>query len=186
MPGLAANGKSEKGMQIKIATEAQEFLEIHRLNYETFVEEIPQHAHNSQGQLIDKFHHRNQYIIATKNNRLIAMVCCNAERPFSLDARLDGLDNFLPPHGRLAEIRLLAVRSGERKTGVAYRLLQYLCQHLILLGIDAAVISATTRQLKLYAAMGFTPFGPLTGAPGAQFQPMYITLNELRNDFRIR
>ncbi len=38
-----------------------------------------------------------------------------------------------------------------------------------------ALISATTRQLKLYTHMGFVPFGPLLGTAEAAFQPMYVT-----------
>jgi hypothetical protein len=43
----------------KIATEAHEFELIYQLNYRTFVEEIPQHAPNPEGYLIDRFHDEN-------------------------------------------------------------------------------------------------------------------------------
>ena len=43
-------------LRFKIASEANEFEQIHRLNYKTFVEEIPQHATNQEHVLIDKFH----------------------------------------------------------------------------------------------------------------------------------
>jgi aspartate aminotransferase-like enzyme len=43
-------------------------------------------------------------------------------------------------------------------------------------GYDVALISGTTRQLRLYRHMGFVPFGPLVVGPGAQFQPMMLTL----------
>ena len=43
-------------------------------------------------------------------------------------------------------------------------------------GYDLAIISGTTRQLKLYQHLGFVPFGPLVGSGDAQFQPMYVTL----------
>jgi aspartate aminotransferase-like enzyme len=38
------------------------------------------------------------------------------------------------------------------------------------------VISGTTRQLKLYRHLGFTPFGSLVGTTAAPYQPMYLTL----------
>ena len=85
----------------------------------------------------------------------------------------------------MVEVRLLAVRPEERKISVAYRLLRFLCAHLQREGYDCAVISGTTRQLPLYLKMGFTPFAGLVGTEGALYQPMYITLNELRNDFRL-
>ena len=171
-------------MIIKAATELNEFLQIHQLNYKTFVEEIPQHQPNTEGALIDKFHYKNKYIIAKRGDELVGMVCYHAVRPFSLDAKIDDLDKYLPVHKKLAEIRLLSVKSEERKPLVTYRLLQQLCADLIQQGIDAAVISGTTRQLHLYLRMGFVPFGNLVGTGDALFQPMFITLKELRNDFR--
>ena len=39
-----------------------------------------------------------------------------------------------------------------------------------------AVISGIVQQQKLYAHLGFEPFGPLIGTPEAQFQPMMLTL----------
>jgi hypothetical protein len=40
----------------KAATEDWEFELIHRLNYRTFVEEIPQHQASPTHRLVDKFH----------------------------------------------------------------------------------------------------------------------------------
>ena len=47
----------------KVATTEQEFDAIAALNYETFVEEIPQHEQNSNKRLVDKFHAENTYIV---------------------------------------------------------------------------------------------------------------------------
>ncbi|HEY0678128.1 MAG TPA: GNAT family N-acetyltransferase [Chitinophagaceae bacterium] len=171
-------------MIIKTATEPDEFLQIHELNYKTFVEEIPQHHQNIEKRLVDKFHERNKYIIAKKDGKVIGMVCYISQRPFSIEGKLDNFDSYLPNYSKLAEIRLLSVCAEERKTTIAYRLLQHLCRELIEIGADAAVISGTTRQLRLYTRMGFTAFGPLVGTGDALYQPMYITLKDLRNDFR--
>ncbi len=171
-------------MIIKVASESSEFLQIHQLNYKTFVEEIPQHKQNEEKKLVDKFHDKNHYIIAKKGEEVIGMVCYNLQRPFSIDAKVNDLETYLPQHNRLAEIRLLSVSPDERNTSVSYRLLQYLCHELIGLGTDLAVISGTTRQLRLYSRIGFIPFGPLVGTAEALYQPMFITLKDLRNDFR--
>ena len=48
----------------KVATEPDEFEKIHRLNYQTFVEEIPQHEPNSRGMLVVKFHDEKTCFIA--------------------------------------------------------------------------------------------------------------------------
>jgi hypothetical protein len=39
-------------MILKPATELYEFLQIHQLNYKTFVEEIPQHQQNTEKMLV--------------------------------------------------------------------------------------------------------------------------------------
>ena len=62
--------KTEPGLKFKIAEHDWEFEAIHRLNYKTFVEEIPQHARNADERLIDKFHAENTYAIALEGERL--------------------------------------------------------------------------------------------------------------------
>jgi len=171
-------------MILKPATELYEFLQIHQLNYKTFVEEIPQHQQNSEKMLVDKFDSKNKYLVARNGKQVIGMVCYNNHRPFSLDAKIDDLDQYLPQHTNLVEVRLFSVCREQRKATIAYRLLQYLCQTLLQQDVDAAVISGTTRHTKLYTAMGFTPFGPLVGETGALYQPMFITLRNLRHDFK--
>jgi hypothetical protein len=58
----------------KIATEASEFEAIHRLNYDTFVEEIPQHGANPERRLVDRFHAQNTYVICLDGPRMAGMV----------------------------------------------------------------------------------------------------------------
>lgn len=164
------------------AISEEEMEAIHRLNYAAFVEEIPQHAPNPERKLIDKRHHLNQYIIAKHQGQVVGMVCYNFTRPFSLDEKLPDLNSYLPPAHKVAEIRLLAIKREYRKPYVAYRLLQQVCKDLIAQQVELGVISATTRQLKLYTAMGFVPFGPTVGKANAIFQPMYITPQHLRHD----
>ena len=50
-------------MIYKIANTAEEYEQIFKLNYETFVEEIPQHEKNETKKLKDMFHDENIYII---------------------------------------------------------------------------------------------------------------------------
>jgi hypothetical protein len=59
---------------------------------------------------------------------------------------------------------------------VLQRLLGSVWLYCLEQGYQLAVISATTRQLKLYRRIGFVPFGPLVGSVGAQFQPMQVTV----------
>lgn len=163
----------------KFASEDWEFEEIHRLNYRTFVEEIPQHQRSPSHRLVDKFHAENTYLICLAGRQLAGMLAARGNRPFSLDTKLPDLDAHLPAGRRVVEIRLLAIDKkfrGARGGQVLSGILALLWQHGVEKGYDLAIISGTTRQLRLYQHLGFVPFGPLVGTGEAQFQPMYVTL----------
>ena len=66
--------KADTSLRFKIANEEWEFEAIHRLNYKTFVEEIPQHARNPEQRLVDKLHAENTYAICLSGDRLVGMV----------------------------------------------------------------------------------------------------------------
>ncbi|MBY0488390.1 MAG: GNAT family N-acetyltransferase [Gemmatimonadaceae bacterium] len=149
---------------------------IHRLNYRTFVEEIPQHPPNAERRLVDRFHDENLYVVYEVDGEVVGMVCGRAQRPFSLDQKLGPIDTWLPPHTRAVEIRLLAVDPAYRATRVLARLLQTLIAHFVGQGFDLGVLSGTTRQLALYGHMGCVPFAHRIGTPGAEYQPMYLEL----------
>jgi aspartate aminotransferase-like enzyme/GNAT superfamily N-acetyltransferase len=163
-------------IRFKIATEPSEFEQIHRLNYRTFVEEIPQHAPDPKGVRVDRFHDENTYIVGMDQERVVAMVAVRSRRPFSLDEKLPDLDSHLPPGRTICEFRLLSIEP-EFRNGVVFRSLMdataELCRNR---GYDMGILSGTTRQTKLYRHMGFKPFGPLVGTVEAPFQPMYMTL----------
>jgi aspartate aminotransferase-like enzyme len=168
------------GFVFKVATDAEELDQVHHLNYRTFVEEIPQHGANAERVLVDKFHQDNVYVVAKRGDRVVGMVALREQRPFSLDGKLENVDSYLPPGLSLCEVRLLAVEP-EFRNGVVFRGLLSAVMHCgVSRGFNAAVISGTTRQRRLYDHMGFLPFGPLVGTNEAAFQPMYITLDALR------
>ena len=153
-----------------------DFDAIHALNYETFVEEIPQHGRNEQRRLVDRFHSGNTYVVCIAGAQLVGMVCGRCERPFSLDAKVAELDRWLPAHRKPVEVRLLAVRREWRKTAVFRDLMTFLARHFIAQGCDLALISGTVRELRLYRHLGFEPFGARVGTADAMYQPMALTL----------
>lgn len=164
----------------KVASEAAEFQQIHALNYRTFVEEIPQHPPNAQRLLVDRFHAENTYLIGMDGAKLAGMLAVRDTRPFSLDEKFQAsnlapLETYLPPAKRLGEVRLLSVAPAYRRTSCLHGLLKLLVAWCHDRGCDQIVISATTRQRKLYRHLGFVPFGPLLGTPEACFQPMVLT-----------
>jgi len=170
---------AQEPLVFKFASEDWEFAQIHRLNYRTFVEEIPQHQASPTQRLVDKFHAENTYLICLSQQKLAGMLAVRGHRPFSLDQKLPNLDAFLPAGRAVCEIRLLAIEKkfrGARGGQVLQGILALLWQHGVEKGYDLAIISGTTRQQRLYQHLGFVPFGPLVGSGDAQFQPMYVTL----------
>lgn len=172
--------RPEPVLTFKIADQPWEFEQIYALNYQTFVEEIPQHPVNPDGRLVDKFDAENTYLICLDGRHLVGMICVRGNRPFSLDHKLENLDSYLPPARKICEYRLLSVSPAYRTGRVLLGLVAEVVRYCLEQGYDLALISGTTRQLKLYRALGFVPFGPLVGEPGAQFQPMYLTPDNAR------
>ncbi|MEN3004042.1 aminotransferase class V-fold PLP-dependent enzyme [Dehalobacterium formicoaceticum] len=161
---------------IKIADQKTEFELIHRLNYQTFVEEIPQHLPNEDRRLVDKFHNENTYIICLDGEKLVGSIAVRGNRPFSLDEKIDHLDSYFGDYENLCEIRLLMMDRKYRRGYVFYYLADALARYCLEKKYDCALMSGTTRQLKLYQHIGFVPFHHLIGKEGAYFQPMYITV----------
>ena len=167
----------------RVASEDWEFEQIHRLNYNTFVEEIPQHEAAPHGLLVDKFHHENTYFICMRGGRLIGMVAVRDQRPFSLDQKLENLDSYLPPEKSLCEIRLLSIEKEHRDGRIIQGLLTMLARHCMDRGYDIAIISGTVQQERFYRRLGFVPFGPRVGTLEALYQPMYRELPTLEEEF---
>lgn len=160
----------------KIASTEQEMDDIFRLNYRTFVEEIPQHPPRAERKLVDKFHAENTYLICKDGEKLAGMLAVRDRRPFSMDGKIPGFERYLPwrPQ-RMVEIRLLAVDPAYRGSRLLGGLIRYLDRYLKRHDYDMGIISGTTRELKLYSHLGFVPFAEPVGTEEAAFQPMYIT-----------
>src|SRR4051812_15983439 len=120
---------SRQPLVFKTATEDWEFEHIHRLNYKTFVEEIPQHQPSPTQRLVDKFHAENTYLICLSGKKLAGMLAVRGPRPFSLDQKLDQLDSFPPARRKICEIRLLAIEKKFRGAQVFQGILALLWQH---------------------------------------------------------
>ena len=158
----------------KVASESWEFEQIHELNYQTFVNEIPQHQQNQNQKLIDKFHKENSYVICLRDKEVLGMIALRDKRPLSLDEKLENLESYLPPFKTILEYRLLAVKKQHRNTAIFTGIMKKSFDLAIKGGYDIAVISGITRQARLYTHLGFKPFGPLVGKQDALYQPMYI------------
>ena len=172
--------KSFENNVFKIADSEDEFRQIHHLNYETFVDEIPQHERNEERMLVDKFHEQNTYLILKKGQDLIGMVCICDKRPFSIESKLENFESYLPDYKHIFETRLLVLRKEYRGRIFFGGLVRYWYEYWLEKKFDLSVVSGTLRQIKMYKHMGFVPFGPLVGTKEAPYQPMYLTLDSLR------
>lgn len=150
--------------------------QIHKLNYKTFVEEIPQHSPNNNRRLTDQFHNENEYLLCMKDSKVIGMIALRSNRPFSLDKKLGPIEEKLSdPPLYPVEIRLLSIEAQYRTGRPFLGMLQALVNWCLKAGYDAAVISGTVRELKLYRQLGFLPFAEPTGTAEASFVPMILT-----------
>lgn len=161
----------------KIARTDQEFEAIARLNYKTFVEEIPQHPPNEARLLVDQFHEDNTYIVLYKDEELIGMLAFRDQRPFSIDTKVGGVENYLAFAlcEKMCEVRLLAIKKEHRVGRVFLRLAQALYTYVLGKNYTACVISGITTQEHLYKQIGFTQFAEAVGTEEARYLPMVLT-----------
>ena len=166
----------------RIARTVEDFEQIHKLNYATFVEEIPQHQANEEHRLVDPFHQENTYLLCMKDRQVIGMMAVRSTRPFSLDKKIGPVETkFSTPPSYPVEIRLLSIDKSYRTGRPFLGMVQALVNWCLQSGYDAAFISGTVRELKLYRQLGFVPFAETTGSGEAQFVPMILTLKTYEN-----
>ncbi|HZJ72176.1 MAG TPA: GNAT family N-acetyltransferase, partial [Planctomycetota bacterium] len=156
----------------KAAETSAEHEQLHRLNYETFVREVPQHDDTGDGKLVDKFHDKNRYFVALEGERVVGMLSAHDRPPFSIADKLadPGLLDRIGP--RPLEVRLLAVeprhRNGVVFSGLCVAVLRHAQRH----GYSHMLISGVADRLRLYERMGFESLGPAVQQGGARFVPM--------------
>jgi aspartate aminotransferase-like enzyme len=163
----------------KRAETEEEFEEVHRLNYRTFVREIHQHADPGDGRLVDKFHDKNVYFIALREGRVVGMISAHDRPPFSITPRLPDPGLLEQPGTRPMEVRLLAVEPGERNGTVFAGLLWSLYLYTRESGHTDLFISGVAERVPLYERLGFRALGPAVACGGASFVPMGVPLSGL-------
>jgi GNAT superfamily N-acetyltransferase len=161
-------------LRVKVASEPWELEQVHRLNYRTFVEEIPQHAANAERSLADRLLGRSVCYVCLEGRRVRGMIAICGERPFSLDAKIGNVDDLLPPHSGVCEVRLLAVEKEDRRGLVFVALMEAVLRHARKCGYDLAVLSGAASRRRLYDHLGCVPIGPPLGTPAAPYQGMYL------------
>lgn len=158
----------------KRADSDDEIEQIHRLNYRTFVEEIPQHAADEPGRLVDKFHAKNTYFVAVSEGCVVGMISVHDQPPFSVASRLPDPTVLDHPEKRQLEVRLLAVepshRGGPVMIGLLWMALEYAQQRY-----DEVYISGVVERVPMYERLGFRSLGPAIADGTAAFVPMRVS-----------
>lgn len=162
--------------RFKRAETQAEFDQLFRLNHVTFAGELEQYPTLETGRLVDKFHDKNLYIIAVFEGKVVGMISLHTEPPFSVAAKLAD-PSILGAHGRLAEIRLLAVNPAHRNGVVMAGLMLSAYEHA--LGYDTIVISGHVDQSGVYHQLGFKDLGPPVLSGQALYIPMAIPVPDL-------
>lgn len=162
--------------RFKQAALEQEFEQIFALTHRVFAQELGQYPANPAGRLVDKFHHKNRYVIALDEDHVVGMICYHSEPPFSVEQRLPDL-SVLREHGKLIEVRLLAVEPGHRNGRVMAGLMLEIFSNAR--HFDSIVISGVAEEVGMYRQMGFRELGPPVRSGEASFVPMAVKLVDL-------
>lgn len=168
------------GYTFKPAQTADEFAAVHRLNYKTFVRELPQHADPGDGKLVDKYHDRNIYFVALDRGRVVGMISSHDQPPFSVSDRMDDpvkLDELGP---KPLEVRLLAIEPEHRHRYVVTGLMWAIFRFAEEKGYSHLLISGVAERVRMYERLGFQSLGPTVRSGGVDFMPMWCTLARMR------
>lgn len=168
----------------KRADTRQEFEQIHRLNYRTFVSEISQYTDPGTGRLVDKFHDKSAYFIVVREGRVVGMLSTHDQPPFSIADRLRDPEILTRPGTRPLEVRLLAIEPDTRNSTVTFGLMWSIYEHARANGYTHLYISGIQEREVMYKRLGFEPLGAPVVSGQASFIPMVLTIGQLPEKMR--
>jgi predicted N-acetyltransferase YhbS len=159
----------------KRAETDDDFEQIHRLNYRTFVEELGQHPPTGGGRLVDKFHEKNVYFVALTAGQAVGMISAHDQAPFSIADRLVEPALLDRPGIKPLEVRLLAVehehRAGLVLAGLLWSMFEFANRRY-----TDVFISGVVERAGMYERLGFRALGPAVRCGMAEFIPMSLKL----------
>jgi len=164
---------------IKVADSEEEFEQIHRLNYRTFVEEVGQYPDPGAAELVDKFHDKNRYFICKLGDKVVGMTATHDRPPFSVAKRLSDPAMLGRLGDRLLEVRLLAIDREHRNSQVFRGMLWLMYEFGMSHGYSHLIISGIEGRTRLYERMGFEPLGPAVPDGETSFVPMASDLRAM-------
>jgi aspartate aminotransferase-like enzyme len=160
--------------EFKAASTEAEIEQIHRLNHETFVDEVGQCRATPDGRLIDKFHDKNTYFVAKRGDEVVGMVAVHDRPPFSIADRLADPEALARLGDRPLEVRLLIVRRDVRRGMVLPGLILAIRDHARLRESTHLLISGLRQRVPLYEKLGYRAMGPAVPCGSAEFVPMSL------------
>jgi len=162
----------------KEATERDEIAQLHRLNYQTFSEELKQYEGNETGLLIDRFHAGNRYFIAVDGQSVRGMISINSNEPFSIEKRLPHGSELKRMFRNPCEVRLLAIEPGFRNSMILAGLFWQVYSAARRERRSHMLISGVANRSEMYRALGFRELGPPIAAGEASYVPMAMDLED--------
>ena len=163
----------------KLADRPHEFEQIHRLLHKTFVLEVRQHEDPGTDYLIDKFHDKNQYVVAIHSERLRGMVALHDEPPFSVASALPNSGKLEQLCPTLLEARILAIEPTERSKVVFPGLICSIHEYARQGGYRYIAMTGLLERQRMYERMGFRALGAAVLKGKAYFVPMLLDLYNL-------
>jgi aspartate aminotransferase-like enzyme/predicted N-acetyltransferase YhbS len=164
----------------KPAQTSEEYAQVHRLNYKTFVRELPQHSDPGTEQLVDKFHDRNTYYVAIYEGRVVGMISGHDEAPFSVADKMTDKRHLTLLGPRPFEVRLLAVEPEHRHRYVVTGLMWAIFSFAEKSGYSHLLISGVADKTGMYEKLGFLPLGPAVKSGEVFYTPMWCDIRRMR------
>jgi hypothetical protein len=142
--------------------------------------EIPRHeAPAGADSLVDKFHEKNRYIIASRDQQVCGMVAVHSRPPFSVSELLEDVQALERLCPQVLEARILAVAPGQRHSRVFAGLACAVFEFMAAGAYRYLAISGLAGRKRMYERMGFRPLGPATIRGKVEFVPMLADLENL-------
>lgn len=158
-----------------------EFEPLWRFNYAVFAAELGMREVREDRTLVDKFHAKNIYFAArlAAGGEIVGMISAHWQPPYSAAEHFGEAVTAMPAGGKLAEIRLFAVRADFRGTSVPARLGIAMLTELGRRKIDEVVISGISTQKPLYEQLGFAVAGTPAASGQTTLYPMRARLGDV-------
>ena len=163
----------EEKITIITPSSAEEFDKLWQLNYEIFAAELKMRPESDSQRLVDKFHHKNIYRAAKlPSGEFAGMISAHWRSPYSAAAHFGDAIAQAPAQGKLAEIRLFALKPRYRSTTLASQLAVPLLLALEKEGVSEVIISGISDRKRFYEHLGFKVVGESITEGATTLYPM--------------